>query len=167
MPGLSVVGNSWKLHWCNKCSLRKSDLKPQINSDLGGCKISWDGTNFWAQNGNSKKKLGRIDGSQIVYPALTETAHDSQHTTVQMTIPASVQEAYILVVSAGNEGAELNVSVSKGSATLLKPRPDIGEQEGRPTIGVYYFQNTTGSASVCTSTATGSWPGCGSMYISL
>ena len=84
-----------------------------------------------------------------------------------MTIPASVREAYILVVGAGNEGSEQNVSVSKGSVTLLKPIPGISEQGGNPIIGVYYFQNTTGSASVCTSTATGSWPGCGSMYISL
>ena len=36
------------------------DKANQINSDLGGCKISWDGSNFWAQNGSSKKKLGNL-----------------------------------------------------------------------------------------------------------
>ena len=54
--------------------------KDQISSDLGGCKISWDGTNFWAQNRNSKKKLGSFaytlpamnfyvqDGDSGLYP---------------------------------------------------------------------------------------------------
>lgn len=43
----------------------------QINSDLGGCKISWDGTNFWAQNGSSKKKLGKVSTSRELTSKMT------------------------------------------------------------------------------------------------
>lgn len=137
-----------------------------VNSGLNGCKITYESGAFYAAYGSTKKKLGRIDGSQIVYPSLTKTEHDSRRYTLQMTIPASVQEAYILSIAHSNGGVALSVSVSKGSATLLKSAPSASEQNG-PITAIYYFQNTTGSASVCTSTATGVWPTCSSMYISL
>ena len=44
----------------------------QISSDLGGCKISWDGSNFWAQNGSSKKKLGNAVPALIANKAMTQ-----------------------------------------------------------------------------------------------
>ena len=137
-----------------------------MNSGLNGCKITYESGAFYAAYGGTKKKLGRIDGNQIVYPDITKVSQDSRQITMNMTIPGTVQEAYILSIANSNGGVALSVSVSKGSATLLKPIPSASEQKG-PITAIYYFQNTTGSASVCTSTATGVWPGCNSMYISL
>lgn len=93
------------------------DKANQINSDLGGCKISWDGSDFWAQNGSSKKKLGSAVPSLIVNKVGVSTTSNSKSYT-------SPGEGYVIVSMASWSNSAVTFSVSKNGSPVSPSSSD-------------------------------------------
>ena len=89
----------------------------QINSDLGGCKISWDGSNFWAQHGSSKKKLGSPVPALIVNKVGISTTSNSKSYT-------AAGEGYVIVCEASWSNNVVTFSVMKNGSPISPSSTD-------------------------------------------
>lgn len=91
----------------------ESDIKPQINSDLGGCKISWDGTNFWAQNGSSKKKLGSPVPALVANKAMTQSTIKENSASYTAT-----GNGYVIITESSWNNYSVTFSVTKNGTAV-------------------------------------------------
>mgnify|MGYP006067449175 CR=1 FL=1 len=129
------------------------DKANQINSDLGGCKISWDGSNFWAQNGSSKKKLGKATAAKELTSEKT-TGSNGETISVTYTCPS---DKLLLVCGASrcDGNANPNNFNFAGAIPVINNVLIINDNENSLRLFVGLIDAAKGAIVSCSYTITG------------